>query len=69
MKENQIKDFDQKWESLQIKKDYIFSKAEDIKVFVELLKSFRIPSREVAEKLMEKFDLTEEEVNLFLSQE
>lgn len=38
MKENEIKDFNQRWESLQIKNDYIFSKVmRDKEICIALL--------------------------------
>ncbi len=45
------------------------TRKKDIKIFIKALKSLHIPVQTISEQLMERFDLTKDEANVFINQE
>ncbi len=61
MKEQEIREeaWEEAWEE---------ARKNDIKIVVEMLKSFNIQIQAISEQLMERFDLTKDEADSFINQ-
>jgi len=45
------------------------TREKDIKISIEMLKSFNIPIQSIIEQLMERYDLTKDEADSYVNQE